>query len=125
MKLFKADADYNLILEKILDSKYFSSNSKSLLFSMIYKIEEFYDDYEKVKNIDVTKDEFLDLILNTIKKYCDNVKLIEPEENDILKKNHVLGLTNSRRKKYTLLSYREFTFIFYCRYNAKIFLHSR
>ena len=103
MKLFKADADYNLILEKILDSKYFSSNSKSLLFSMIYKIEEFYKDYEMVKNIDTTKDEFLNLILDTIKKYCDNIKLIEPEENDILKKNNVQGLTNSEER--SLLCY--------------------
>ena len=98
MKLFKADADYNLILEKILDSKYFSANSKSLLFSMIYKVEEFYKDYSMVKNIDTTRDEFLNLILDTIKKYCDNVKLIEPEENDILQKNHVLALTNLKER---------------------------
>ena len=103
MKLFKADADYNLILEKILDSKYFSSNSKSLLFSMIYKIEEFYDDYATIKNIDTTKDEFLNLILDTIKKYCDNIKLIEPEENDVLKKNKVLALTNEKER--SLLCY--------------------
>ena len=44
MKLFWGNTDYNLILEKILDSKYFSSNSKSLLLSMIYKIENCYDD---------------------------------------------------------------------------------
>ena len=59
MKLFWHDSDYNLILEKILDSKYFSSNTKSLLFSMIYKLEEFYTDYQMVKNIDSTKNEFL------------------------------------------------------------------
>ena len=98
MKLFWRSADYNLILEKILDSKYFSSNSKSLLFSMIYKIEEFYKDYSIVKNIDTTKDDFLNLILDTIKKYCDNIKLIEPEEDEVLKKNNVLALTNEKER---------------------------
>ena len=98
MKLFWQNADYNLILEKILDSKYFSSNSKSLLFSMIYKLEQFYTDYAIVKNIDTTKDEFLNLILDTIKKYCDNIKLIEPEEDDILRKHNVLALTNENER---------------------------
>ena len=98
MKLFWQNADYNLILEKILDSKYFSSNSKSLLLSMIYKIEEFYKDYSIVKNIDITKDEFLNLILDTIKKYCDNIKLIEPEDAEILNKNNVLAVTNEKER---------------------------
>lgn len=98
MKLFWQNADYNLILEKILDSKYFSSNSKSLLLSMIYKIEGFYNDYQIVKNIDTTKDEYLNLILNTIKKYCDNIELVEPEEADILKKNNVLAVTNEKER---------------------------
>ena len=95
--LFKNN-DYNLILEKILDSKYFSSTSKSLLLSMIYKLENFYKDYKIVKNIDTTKDEFLNLILETIKKYCDNIKLVEPNESEILKKNNVLAVTNEKER---------------------------
>ena len=98
MKLFWRNSDYNLILEKILDSKYFSSTSKSLLLSMIYKLEGFYEDYKTVKNNDITKDEFLNLILDTIKKYCDNIKLIEPEDADILKKNNVLAVTNEKER---------------------------
>lgn len=98
MKLFWNSTDYNSILEKILDSKYFSSNSKSLLLSMIYKLEDFYNDYRIVKNIDTTKDEFLNLILDTIKKYCDNIKLVEPEDAEILKKNNVLAVTNENER---------------------------
>lgn len=98
MKLFWHDSDYNLILEEILDLKYFSSNSKSLLFSMIYKLEEFYKDYQVVKNIDTNKNEFLSLILETIKKYCDNIKLVEPEKAEILKKNNVLAVTNEKER---------------------------
>ena len=98
MKLFWHDSDYNLILEKILDLKYFSSNSKSLLFSMIYKLEEFYKDYKIVKNIDTNKNEFLNMILETIKKYCDNINLIEPEKAEILKNNNVLAVTNEKER---------------------------
>ena len=105
MKLFSKDNDYNLILEKILDSKYFSSNSKSLLLSMVYKIENFYTDYQKVKNINKTKEEFLEKIIDTIKKYCDNIKLVEPDSKDakILKDNNVLALTNEKER--SILSY--------------------
>ena len=105
MKLFSKDNDYNLILEKVLDSKYFSSNSKSLLLSMIYKIENFYEDYQKVKNIDESKEEFLEKIIDTIKKYCDNIKLVEPDSKNakILKDNNVFALTNESER--SILSY--------------------
>ena len=100
MKLFWGNTDYNLILEKILDSKYFSSNSKSLLLSMIYKIENCYDDYKRIKRIDKTKEEFLTEIIDYIKKYCDNIKLIEPDSDEaqILKDNNVQALTNERER---------------------------
>lgn len=105
MKLFSKDNDYNLILERILDSKYFSSNSKSLLLSMIYKIENCYEDYEKVKNISQTKEEFLEKIIDTIKKYCDNIKLVEPDSKDaeILRENNLLAVTNEKER--SILSY--------------------
>jgi hypothetical protein len=105
VKLFWGSTDYNLILEKILDSKYFSSNTKSLLLSMIYKIESFYADYQKIKCIEKTKEEFLDEILDDIKKYCDNIKLIEPDSDEakILKENNLQALTNERER--SILAY--------------------
>lgn len=105
MKLFSKDNDYNLILEKILDSKYFSSNSKSLLLSMIYKIENCYEDYKKVKGISKTKEEFLEELVETIKKYCDNIKLVEPDSKDaeILRENNLLAVTNEKER--SVLSY--------------------
>lgn len=105
MGLFSKVEDYNLILEKVLESKYFSSNTKSLLLSMIYKIESFYDDYKQVKHISKTKDEFLTEIIEIIKKYCDNIKLVEPDSKDaeIIKQNNVLALTNERER--SILSY--------------------
>ena len=113
MKLFWGEADFNLILERILDSKYFSSNSKSLLFSTVYKIESFYEDYKTVKAIDKTKEEFLHEILEDIKKYCDNIRLIEPDSESakILKDNNVLALTNEKER--SLLAYPTETSILY------------
>ncbi len=41
--------DYNNQLEKILSKKTFSEDTKNLLLNMLYKIENAYDDYNKVK----------------------------------------------------------------------------
>ena len=100
MKLFAKLKDYNNELEKILDNKTFSSNSKNLLLSMIYKLEVCYKDYEQVKVYSLEKNKFFDCILNIIKNYCDNIKTVEPnsEEAEILKKHNVEALTNSRER---------------------------
>ena len=67
MKLFSKLKDYNTILEEILDTKYFSSSTKNLLLSMIYKIEVSYKDYKIVKRKTRGREEFLEEILNVIK----------------------------------------------------------
>ena len=97
--------DYNLMLEKVLDSKYFSSNIKSLLLSMIYKIETSYEDYKIIKHIDKTKDEILQEIIDIVKDYCDNIKLVEPysEDAEIIKSNNVFAITNTKER--SILAY--------------------
>lgn len=92
--------DYNSILENILDSKYFPSNSKSLLLSMIYKVENVYSDYQSVKALDTSKDEFINNILEIIRKYLINIKLVEPDSRDakILRDNNLLALTNEKER---------------------------
>lgn len=105
MKLFSKHNDYNLILEKILDSKYFSSNTKSLLLSMVYKIENCYGDYQRVKGIEQTKEKFLEILIDIIKKYCYDIKLVEPESKEAIaiKQHGLLALTNEKEK--SILSY--------------------
>ena len=105
MGIFSKLKDYNGELENVLDKKYFSSNIKNLLLSMIYKIENSYKDYEKVKRIVRTRDEFLSEIVEIIDKYLDNVKVVEPESNgaNLLVKNNVLALTNEKER--SLLAY--------------------
>lgn len=97
--------DYNLMLENVLDSKYFSSNIKSLLLSMVYKIESSYEDYKIVKHINKTKDELLQEIIDIIKEYCDNIKLVEPnsKEAEIIKNNNLFSITNTKER--SILAY--------------------
>ena len=96
MGLFSKMKDYNIELEEILENKYFSSNIKSLLFSMIYKLEISYNDFQKVKKSVRTKEDFLNEIIETIRLYCDNIKTVEPDSDQakLLIKNKVDALTN-------------------------------
>lgn len=105
MKLFSKLKDYNNLLEEILEQKTFSSIAKSLLLSMVYKLEISYKDYQKVKVDAISKDEFFENILNIIKKYCDNIKVVEPETSQakLLIKNNVQAVTNTRER--SILSY--------------------
>lgn len=100
MKLFAKLKDYNNELEKILDNKTFSSNSKNLLLSMIYKLEVCYRDYDQVKVYSLEKNKFFDCMLNVIRNYCDNIKTVEPNSEGavILKKHNVEALTNSKER---------------------------
>lgn len=105
MGIFSKLKDYNGELEAVLDRKYFSSSIKNLLLSMIYKIENSYSDYEKVKRIVRSRDEFLTETVDIINKYLDNVKVVEPESGaaKLLVKNNVLALTNEKER--SLLAY--------------------
>ena len=63
--------------------------------------------------IEKTKEEFLSELVEYIKKYCDNIKLIEPNSKDseILKKNNLLALTNEKER--SILAYPTEIALFY------------
>lgn len=105
MGLFSKLKDYNLELEEILDNKYFSSNIKSLLLSMIYKLEISYNDFQKVKKSVRSKEDFLNEIVEIIRLYCDNIKTVEPDSSQakLLIKNNVRAVTNERER--SILTY--------------------
>lgn len=105
MGLFSKLKDYNIELEEILEKKYFSSNIKSLLFSMFYKLETSYVDYKEIKRCVRTKEDFLNEMMEVIRLYCDNVKTVEPDSNQakMLIKNKVNALTNERER--SILAY--------------------
>ena len=76
--------EYNNRLEKILENKTFDEDVKNLLLSMLYKIENGYNDYSKAK-VDVqSKDEFMNNILKTIEKDCFEIKVVTPETEEAL-----------------------------------------
>lgn len=66
--------DYTNSLEKVLENKNFSTDTKNLLLSMFYKIENSYKDYEKTKVQVDNKGEFLDKILYIIKNKCNLIQ---------------------------------------------------
>ncbi len=105
MGLFSKLKDYHAELEEVLDSKYFSASIKSLLFSMIYKSEICYEDFQKVKKSVRTKEDFLNEIIEVIRLYCDNIKVVEPDSNQakLLIKNNVKALTNEKER--SILTY--------------------
>lgn len=105
MGLFSKSKDYNIELEEILDTKYFSSNIKSLLFSMMYKLEISYTDFKEVKRCVRTKEDFLNEIVETIRLYCDNINAVEPDSDQakMLIKNNVKALTNYKER--SILTY--------------------
>lgn len=82
--------NYNNILEKVLENKDFTANTKSLLLSMLYKLEIAYDDYKTVKVFVKDKEEFLQDIIETIEKKCVIIKLVEPSSETGMQmiKNH-------------------------------------
>jgi len=83
--------DYNNILENILEQKAFTEDVKNLLLSMLYKIENGYQDYETVKVNVNSKKYFLKKIIQIIKEECKKIELIKPlsEESKILEEKKV------------------------------------
>lgn len=91
--------DYNNQLESVLEKKYFDENVKSILLSILYKLETSYKDYKQVKQDVDTKEELIEKIINAIKNDCDEIKLIKPnsEESKIIGNRTFLVEKNKKR----------------------------
>ena len=85
---FSKFKDYNKELEKILEKKDFSKDTKNLLLSMFYKIEISYNDYFTVKRKTISKQEYLENILNNVKN-CNSIRVVKTNEKEFneLQKN--------------------------------------
>ena len=102
--IFSKFKDYNNELEKILEKKDFSKDSKNLLLSMFYKLETSYNDYETVKRKVKTKQEYLENILENI-KYCNNIVLVKPnteEYEEFIKNKKIFDVDLKLRKIHSL-----------------------
>lgn len=113
MGLFSKLKDYNLELDDVLDKKTFSSNIKSLLLSMTYKVETAYTDFKEVKRCVRNKEDLLNEIVETVRLYCDNIKVAEPDSDQakMLIKHKVEALTNASER--SILTYPTETALFY------------
>ena len=89
-EFFSKFRNYNNELEKILEKKDFSTDSKNLLLSMFYKLENSYNDYEIVKRKVKSKQEYLENILSNIKT-CNRIELVKPNtlEFDLFKEKEI------------------------------------
>ena len=78
--------NYNNELEKVLEKKAFDENTKNMLLSILYKIEVAYKDYEKVKPKVQQKENFIQSIIESIAKDCEDIKVVKvnSKENEIL-----------------------------------------
>ena len=91
--------DYNNELEKVLEKKYFDENVKSVLLSILYKIENAYKDYEIAKKDVEKKEDFVKKIIKEIKENCETIKLVKPnsEESKIIGNKTFLVEKNKNR----------------------------
>lgn len=69
--------DYNNQLEKVLENKVYSLNTKNLLLNMFYEIENSYADYEEAKRQVPLKKDFIQYLINTIQKKCTEIEIIK------------------------------------------------
>lgn len=87
--------DYNKELEEVLLKKNFSKTTQNLLSSMLYKIENSYEDYKKIKVQVASKKEFLEEIIEIIKNDCEEIEIKKPnldelntEKSIVIKEKH-------------------------------------
>lgn len=94
--------DYNKELEEMLASKPFSKDAKNLLSSMLYKIENSYEDYKKIKVEVPAKKELLEELLEIIAVDCDEIEIVKPEENLIPEGKKSIAI----KKKQKIVTYQ-------------------
>lgn len=93
--------DYTNRLEKILEKKKFSLDTKNLLLGMLYKIENGYNDYAKTKVEVPNKSDFIKNILQIIQNNCNEIIVAEfnSEASAVLKKQNVKYIIEKEKNK--------------------------
>lgn len=93
--------DYTNRLEKILEKKQFSLDTKNLLLSMLYKIENGYNDYAKSKVEVPNKNEFIENLFQMIQENCEEIIVAEfnSEASNVLREKNVKYMIEQEEKK--------------------------
>ncbi|CDA30298.1 unknown [Clostridium sp. CAG:492] len=71
--------NYDIQLEEVLDEKDFDDEAKSLILSALYRIEESYKDYAKVKLNAKPKSEIIENIINILREKCNKIEILNPK----------------------------------------------
>ena len=104
--------DYNNELEKVLEKKTYAENVKSILLSVLYKLETSYKDYKQVKQDVVTKEDLIENVIYTVKNNCDDIKLVKPHS----KESEIIGDKTFlvEKKKKRIICYNIERKLLYC-----------
>ena len=80
--LFKSIAKNNLNnnLEAVLASKDFSEETKNILLSIFYKIENGYNDYKTIKRNTYDKKEYIKKIIRIIDEDCNKIEFLKQKD---------------------------------------------
>lgn len=81
--------DYNEELADIAERKGFKQDAENLLLSMLYKIEDSYNNFQTVKREVPNRDEFIKTIVSSVQADCQDIVIAEPrsQEEQELKEN--------------------------------------
>lgn len=95
--------NYNNELEKILEEKNFDENVKSILLSILYKIEIAYKDISTVKKEIESMDEYISNLFKIIKEKCNSIKIVNMTNNqNIIPENRTYIIN---KKENEIISY--------------------
>ena len=103
--------DYNNQLEKVLENKSFTEDTKNILLNVLYKIETAYEDYSKVKVHVSSKKELLEEIIKIIKNNCDEIEIVKPKLNGETKLGYKKYIVEKENNK--IISYPNEKNVFY------------
>lgn len=95
--------DYNNEMEKVLAKKNFSMDTKNLLLSMSYKIENAYKDYMKVKQEVLSKNKYMEKLISIIDNKCYEFNTIKPNMTEFDDLNKVKFLIDENKGKITVI----------------------
>lgn len=96
--------NYNNQLEEILENKRFSENAKNVLLTILYKVENNYPEYVKLKGKVISKDEYIYNLFNIIQNDCEEILIIKNIVEDIKEvyKNIKIDSKNKKIESYQI-----------------------
>lgn len=86
-------SEFSEEMGNLIDIKKFKPQIANLILSMVYKIDDSYDNYKKIKRVVPTKGNFLNNIYDDVKSYCSVIDIIKiNNENQIKMKSERLRI---------------------------------